>query len=83
MKDQMSSEPTEPARAGYDAPRAERLSDAARASGGECIGDGMSAHDTCTNGNSAVACQNNGHSAYQGCVTGESATECGTGNYAR
>ena len=79
MKDQMSSEPNEPARAGYDAPRAQRLSDAVRASGGQCIGHGQSAHDTCANGNSAIACLDNGNSAYQGCVAGESATECGTG----
>ncbi len=77
-----SSEPIDPARAGYDAPRAQRLSDAVRASGGQCVGDGQSAHDTCTNGSGAIACLNNGNNAYQGCVTGTGATECGTGSYA-
>ncbi len=93
MDNQISSEPREPARTGYDAPRAQRLSDAARASGddcghgnqagdpGECITNGSAAHQSCTTGGDAVACRAVGNSAYAGCYyAGNTATECGDGN---
>jgi len=82
MEKEKVSESTEPARAGYDAPRAQRLSDAVRASGEQCAGDGNTAGEVCTNGSGAVSCLDNGNYAYAGCRDGQSATECGQGNYA-
>jgi hypothetical protein len=94
MDNQMSSEPNEPARAGYDAPRAQRLSDAVRARGvdcvpgnhadpGQCEANGSAAQNTCyTTGSTAVACENFGNTASLACHTGQTATECGTGNSA-
>jgi len=82
MENQMSSEPNEPVRAGYDAPRAERLNDAARASGGHCEGNGSGAMRDCIPGDGAISCQNFGNYAQIGCSTGDDARECGAGNYA-
>jgi hypothetical protein len=82
MENQMSSKPNEPARAGYDAPRAQRLSDAARASGTQCTGNGSGAMRDCTNGDGAVACKDNGNYAQMGCSSGISAHECRVGNSA-
>ena len=80
MKNQMDSDPNEPASAEYDAPRAQRLSDAGRASGGQCAGDGNTASRDCANGTGATSCSMDGNSATQGCSTGMQATECGDGN---
>jgi len=93
MDNQISSEPREPARGGYDAPRAQRLNDATRASGDDCTGNGnlagpgtcytngSAAHQSCKTGGAAVACNDNGNAAYQGCYkSGNTATECGTGS---
>jgi hypothetical protein len=68
----------------YDAPRAQRLNDAVRASGGPgCISNGSGANKACRDGQSAVACLTNGNYATQGCSTGNQATECkGQGNSA-
>jgi hypothetical protein len=93
MDNQMNSEPNEPVRAGYDAPRAQRLSDAVRASGedcvpgnaadpGQCLTNGSAAQNTCTSGGDAVACENNGNTATLACHSGADATECGNGNSA-
>jgi hypothetical protein len=84
MKKQMNSGANESARAGYDAPRAQRLNDAATATGNQCAANGDSAGNTCVNnGSNAVACLNYGNNAYNGCVdTGNTAHECGAGNYA-
>jgi hypothetical protein len=82
MDNQMSSKPSEPVRAGYDAPRAERLGDAARASGGQCEANGSGAMRDCADGAQATSCLNFGNYAQIGCSTGEQAHECGAGNYA-
>lgn len=84
MQKQLKSDGDESARAGYDAPRAQRLNDAATATGNQCASNGDSAGNTCVgNGSGAVACMNVGNNAYNGCVDlGNSATECGAGNYA-
>jgi hypothetical protein len=76
MDEQMSSRPTEPVRAEYDAPRAQRLSDAAQASGSQCTANGSGANNTCLSGDNAVACERNGNGAYIGCRAGSGAAEC-------
>ena len=83
MKEQMSSSPSD-VRAGYAAPQAQRLSDAATATGNQCAANGNTAGNTCvTTGSGAIACLNYGNSAYNGCVDqGNHAHECGSGNYA-
>ena len=81
MSNQMSSEPTDPGRAKYDAPHAQRLNDAVQASGGQCLSDGNTAYRDCLNGTGATACKTVGNTAYEGCYgPGNSATECGNGN---
>ncbi len=81
MDDQKSSRPNESVRAEYDAPRAQRLSDAALGSGSQCTADGSGANNTCTTGTGAVACEGNGNGAYIGCRPGSDAAEClGNGN---
>jgi hypothetical protein len=76
MKNQMSPDPNEPVRAEYDAPRAQRLSDAVRARGAQCSGDGNGASEDCINGTGAKACVADGNRAFDGCVSGTGATEC-------
>lgn len=95
MEKQMNSKPNEPVRAEYNAPRAQRLSDAVQASGEDCVpgnaagypgyceANGSAAHDTCVDGGVATACQTNGNGASRGCRTGGNAAECVTGNSAR
>lgn len=91
MDSQKSPEPSENARSGYDAPRAQRLSDVAPGRGdncgpgnaadpGQCTGNGSAAQNTCTSGGQAVACSDNGNSATLSCAAGDDATECGNGN---
>lgn len=93
MDNQKSPEPNERVRSGYDAPRAQRLSDVAPARGddcgpgnaadpGQCTGNGSAAQNTCTNGGQAVACKDNGNIATLSCYGGSGATECGNGNSA-
>ena len=82
MENQTSPKPNEPVRAGYDAPRAERLNDAARAKGGQCEANGSGAMRECANGDGAISCLNFGNYAQIGCSTGDDARECGAGNAA-
>lgn len=67
----------------YDAPQAQRLSDAARASGQQCRANGSGAMKGCRDGQGASSCAQNGNYAQQGCSSGASANECfGAGNSA-
>ena len=94
MDNQISSELREPAHAAYDAPRAQRLSDAVPAKGttcgsgnnpeAECQTNGSAAIQACVTGTSATACRDNGNSARQGCYyAGNTAFECGSGSSPR
>jgi len=87
MDNQKSPEPGEPARAGYNAPRAQRLNDIAPARGadcvpgnaadpGQCAGNGSAAENTCVNGGVAEGCLSNGNVATATCNSGNDATEC-------
>ncbi len=82
MEKQTGSEANEPVRAGYDAPRAERLNDAARASGDQCLSNGSGAMRDCANGDAAISCKDYGNYAQMGCSSGARARECGAGNSA-
>jgi hypothetical protein len=81
MDDKMRSEPNETVRAEYNAPRAERLSDAARVCGSNvCTGDGSGAGPGCDHGGNATSCKTYGNTAGEGCETGGVAFECKDGN---
>jgi hypothetical protein len=60
----------------YDAPQAQRLSDAAQASGQQCHANGSGALRGCKNGEGAASCFENGNYADIGCSTGARANEC-------
>ena len=67
----------------YEAPQAQRLSDAARASGQQCRANGSGALRGCKDGQGASACEQNGNYADIGCSSGARAHECsGNGNSA-
>jgi len=83
MENRTGSEPSEAARAEYDAPRAQRLNDAARARGEVCQANGSDAGPGCDNGGIATSCDDYGNRATEGCMTGDTANECGDGNAAR
>ena len=60
----------------YDAPRVQRLSDAGRASGVQCEGNGSGAMRACRDGDGASSCLSDGNYAQIGCSSGNQASEC-------
>lgn len=78
MEKRTDSRPEGLDRVRYEVPKAERLSDATRASGGQCQGDGNTASLAChPSGTGASSCLSDGGAASLACsATGESAHEC-------